>query len=328
MAGFMDTVTGALGNLAGDLPKAVLFVRKYDGSLTRRLSQKEIDDSEKAAHDAVEAMEFKQTEGGPSIEAQKEAAYQDSLQMFQNAGRITESIEGLNKAQSKLNEQTPGISGSQNFKKMQEAAGAHYLAMEVQYNPSSIYIETAQGEREINDGGLDNIANNQIRQFRSEAVTNLSFTLVFDAMNQMDAFGLDASLLSTGGALALGKSFMENKGATAEGFTVRTKVEGLIAALFSPVTRKMMFCWAGMIFPGDLLQVNAKYTMFNKIGNPIRATVDITLQQGKEDLLQEQNSAWGKAFTKVFGEKGANAVVGGASKWDQAKNNALLNFSL
>lgn len=328
MAGIASTVAGGLASLAGDLPKAVLFVRKYDDELTSAVSWDEVQQAQEKAEAAVKQMKFKQEEDGPSIEAQKQSAFASSVNSFLMTGRAAQTAAGLASAQDRLNETSAANNGTDSFNTMRKIVGDQYVAMEVQYNPSTIYIETSQGEREVNDGGLDNMSNNNIRQFRSEAYTNLSFQLVFDAMNQMDAFGLDASMLSAGGALSLGMDLAKNLGGDSEGFSVRTQVEGLIATLFSPVTRKVMFCWAGMIFLGDMLQVNAKYTMFNKVGNPIRATVDVTIQQGREDVKEEKSTTWGAAFDKVFGKKGMDATVGAASMLDKVKNNSILNLSL
>lgn len=325
--GVMDvakSIGGGIGALAGDLPKAVLFMRKYKENML--YTQDELEAYEKGLdQEGIDMMNLFEEQEGVFHDA-KSLTNDHIADLMSNA--LYSQTQSLNAAASALEGNPVSGNGSASFAAMKKIANANgFVAMEVQYNPSTIYIQSAQGEREINDGSLDNMANTQIRQFRSPSVTNLSFQLVFDAMNQMDAFMLDASMMSTGGAMALVKDIYNNWG-DSEGFTVRPQVEGLIASLYSPLTRRAIFSWAGMVFAGEMLQVTGKYTMFNKIGNPIRATVDITMQQMMQNADTELASQWNKSFNKVFGEAGAHNIAGAASKWDQAKNNALLNFSI
>ncbi len=315
---------GFLGSMAGDLPKAVLFVRKYQKDLL--YTQEQLDAYAQSVEDLNYEMISLFDEQGRdcNVATEIEDFKADALS---SAMKLADSQ--LENAASALEGASVLSGGNESFAQYKSIANANgYVAMEVQYNPSTIRLDTSAGTREVNDNTTDNIANTQIRQFTSPAVTNLTVTLVFDAMNQMDAFMLDASMMSTGGALAMGKSIVENLDGESEGFSVRTQVEGLIATLFSPLTRRVIFAWGGMIFKGEMFQVNANYTMFNKAGNPIRATVQVVIQQNEETEAKELSSQWNKSFNAVFGEAGADNLSGVASKWDQAKNNALLNFSI
>ncbi len=321
------SIAGGIASLAGDLPKAVLFMRKYKQDMLA--SQEELNKLKQNAIDqAIQNGDYDL--GGFFETGQEQFDMQtsgpiNSLLQSRMGSAFAADTRKLNAAQDRLEGNSVSGNGSTSFDNYKSIAQENgFCAMEVQYNPSTIYLQSAQGEREINDGSLDNMANTQIRQFRSPPVTNLSFQLVFDAMNQMDAFMLDASMLSAGGVLSEAMNLKKNWADDSEGFTVRTQVEGLIASLFSPLTRRAIFCWAGMVFAGSIIQVTGKYTMFNKIGNPIRATVDVTMQQLLETQATEINSVWYKSYKKVF----ATGVAGAASKWDQAKNNALLNFSI
>ena len=73
-----------------------------------------------------------------------------------------------------------------------------FTAMQVQYNPSSIYMDTSAGLREIDNSNISNIMNNQITQINTEAITTMAMQLVFDDMDTMDAFMIDSMGLNTG----------------------------------------------------------------------------------------------------------------------------------
>ncbi len=57
------------------------------------------------------------------------------------------------------------------------------------------------------------------------------------------------------------------------------RVNGLVQSLNSASTRKVEFCWNKFSFLGMVTGVQVEYTMFTYSGNPIRATIDLTLRQ-------------------------------------------------
>ena len=57
-------------------------------------------------------------------------------------------------------------------------------------------------------------------------------------------------------------------------------------------TVKMLADRYDMIFCGELNQVNVNYTMFNKSGEPIRATVDIVIQQTASSIRDDKGGYW------------------------------------
>ncbi|MCR5032412.1 MAG: hypothetical protein K6A92_06085 [Lachnospiraceae bacterium] len=312
----------ALASLTGRLPKAVLFVRKYQQNLI-------IDEEtmEKAVLATIDSMIAK---GKTEAEA-KEKAFQAQREMM---GALQGDVlmganTALSKAQNSLlgSGRGAGNTGNASFEAIKQIANTQgYTAMRVQYNPSSIYLDTSAGLREIDNSSISNILNNQITQINTEAITTLGMQLIFDDMNQMDAFGLDASMMSTGGAAALiGEGVSAAMGKT---YSVRTEVEGLMACLLSPVTRRVIFTWSDMVFRGELNQVNANYTMFNKKGEPIRATVELAIQQDHQTERAEKGGYWDKAFTKAFGEQVQNKTSGGASMLNKVGNNSIMNLSI
>lgn len=281
-------MAGIISSITGRVPKAILFVRKYDASFFQLLLQgaaeKELGDlvqQSTAAFDKVETDMIHATVAGSA----GAVIARDAVSAVLQAGA---EIAGL-------------------------------CSVKVQYNPSSLYFDTTAGVREWNQTEAGNLGNNQITQLNNGIITTLGVQLVLDDMNQMDAFGMDASMLSTGGAASL-----ISEGLAKRNFSVRKQCEGLVACLFSPVTRKVMFCWSNMFFRGDLNQVNVNYTMFNKRGEPIRATVDIMIQQNAEKYKDEKNGYWDKAYKRAFIES-EGSKLGIATK---GINNALLNINI
>ena len=83
-----------------------------------------------------------------------------------------------------------------------------------------------------------------------------------------------------------------------------------------------------MIFRGELKSVDANFTMFNKKGNPIRAVVNITIQQDFDSAKDEKGGYWDMAFTKAFGKADQNMITGEKSLGDKIMNNSVLNINI
>lgn len=199
-----------------------------------------------------------------------------------------------------------------------------YSSLTVQYNPSSINISTnlsSNGEKDDKSKDMSTIVNMQTRQNNKSAITTFSTQLIFDAVNNFDAFNVTESV-STGGVLNMAK-----RGINGE-CTVKPQVEALIGSLLSPNTRRVIFCWSNMIFRGELKSVDANFTMFNKKGNPIRAVVNITIQQDFDSAKDEKGGYWDMAFTKAFGKADQNMITGEKSLGDKIMNNSVLNINI
>lgn len=201
--------------------------------------------------------------------------------------------------------------------------GSGYLAMEVQYNPSSIHMETRAGVVDYSGGNLGGQSINQLAQDNQPVATIMSFQLIFDDMNPSDAFVLENLAPTTvGNTVSLVGSGMKKK--IDGGYSVQKQVDGLIALLTQTETRHVIFFWAKMCFRGVLTDVNTRYTMFNKDGNPIRGVVELSIRQDAEDVFGH----WDKAFTKAFGKAAENAERGMASGFSKITNNNFLNLNL
>ncbi|MBQ7680050.1 MAG: hypothetical protein IJT34_09410, partial [Butyrivibrio sp.] len=226
---------------------------------------------------------------------------------------------------SKQSDMEAAMTGVPGLDKIKDLGGDNFMTIQVQYNPSSIYLDTSAGMREIDSSSISNIMANQVTQINTEAITTLAMQLVLDDMNIQDAFMLDSLNISTGTAASL---LMD----VARPHSVRMQVEALIACLMTPATQQAIFYWSDMVFRGVMFQVNANYTMFNKKGEPVRAVLDIQMQQDHQMESAEKGGYWDKAFNRVFGEPGNLSLKGkeniSPNALGPAGRNALLNLAL
>ena len=198
----------------------------------------------------------------------------------------------------------------------------NYIALEVQYNPSSLRLDTTAGKQVTTVGeGI----NKQIRTFETPVSTTLSFELLFDDFNNMDAFMLSDNPLTGASVSNIANTVTSAVKGT---YSVQRQMEGLLSLLTINTARHVIFFWGNMCFRGDVTRVNTSYTMFNKKGYPIRGKVSMAIRQGSaanqaDAGSQYEDSYWNNAFDKTFTDKG-NSV----SKWKQATNNSLLNLKL
>lgn len=279
---------------------------------------------------------------------QEDAGGNDPLGLF-GSGKNKEgnmgSLTGLPGAMKSLqgamstNSRTMGASGSGlnalsvDAQVMQTMNEAHYFLVPVQFNPASISFQGMGGE--IRRESVGGSGENQFQQFDTPSETTMSLELVFDDTNNKDAFMMDAELpllseiASVGGLVQrLEQGVTALKGDT---YSVQDTTELFVAAMVQSFTRVVGFAWNKMLFWGELVGVNLKYTMFNKAGAPIRARVGIQIRQDQaigEDAAYETEAAWEKAFNNMFGEDGGNNAFGiknsNATNW---LNGNFLNLS-
>lgn len=191
-----------------------------------------------------------------------------------------------------------------------QGAGMRANVMNVQYNPSSLSIQ-ANAEAIPFTYLQQNIDSGIPNQSPRPPMVVLSVELVFDAMNPKDAFMAEKFSLSTGGAVSSVAGVLQaGKG----GYTVQPQTDGLIAALMRPSTRVVTFRWADMAFTGQLIEVQAEYTMFSVSGKPVRSNVRMNIAQQVESNADIQY--WDKALDNMFsagpmaGGKGAGQTLG------------------
>lgn len=203
---------------------------------------------------------------------------------------------------------------------------SRYLPLEVQFNPATLSLETMAG-KEVDYGGgdLGTKSANQIIQIHHPASTILNFDIIFDAVTPQDAFMNSSFEPGVKNAVSMASSAVKKAGN--KDYTVQPQVDGLISLLTRDETRKIIFLWGKMFFPGELVGVNSKYTMFNKSGRPIRAEVQISIRQSEKKQMNN-DEYWQQAFTKMFGKAGSNEVTGAKSKFSKVTNNNILNLNI
>lgn len=204
------------------------------------------------------------------------------------------------------------------------AGGKQYIALELQYNPTSLRLDTTAGRQMAYSGGAGAV---QLQQYTAPASTTLSCELLFDDCNTMDAFMLSDNPVT---GLTIGNIGNAAASAVKGDFSVRKQIEGLLSLLTVKEARHVLFFWGAMCFRGEMTEASAKYTMFNKKGFPVRGTVSIQIRQGDSEEgghLERQyrydDQYWMNSFDKTFTAQG-NSTEG----WRQATTNNLLNLNL
>lgn len=234
---------------------------------------------------------------------------------------MSDTLQKANALQKSLMEATQGaLSGtlSSSDKKKLMGQDKAYLAMEVQYNPTSIHMQTTTGSQlDYSGGNMGNMANNMIIQNVVPTSTTMNVQLIFDEVNIYDAFMINNVNSPVGSATQAIKYF------AAKEHSVQHQIEGILSLLTMDATRQVVFYWAKMSFRGELTAVQANYTMFNKSGNPIRGVVNLSIRQGEQADFYEP-SYWSKAYEDLFKKGKAN----GKSTFSKLTNNNVLNLNL
>ncbi len=152
-----------------------------------------------------------------------------------------------------------------------------FMPMDVQYNPATLRMNTVGGNIQKYTA-MGNENQNTLTSTDKKTSTYLTVQLVFEDINNDDAFGLSGEI-SLSASSAVNKVGAIASEALAGGYSVRTPVEGLISLLMLKRTRQVIFVWNDIFFHGELISVDANFTMFNNLGHPIKATVDMQIQQ-------------------------------------------------
>lgn len=176
----------------------------------------------------------------------------------------------------------------------------------VQFNPSELQLDAT-----VHPDPLINLTNQGQASTQNSVQPGsviLTVRLIFDKVVVTDCFmgAKFAGGLSASGIAGAANTVMSALGKRTEP-TVRTEVEGLIAALRNKYTRLMEFCWADFHFKGTLRYVNAEYTMFSIKGEPVRAKVTLRIEQQLErEMLQ---ATWYRDYEQAFGASSVSSMV-------------------
>lgn len=190
----------------------------------------------------------------------------------------------------------------------------------VQFNPKELSISAQGGgfSPKMNYGGKDN----QLEYGAVEVSVYLNVQLIFDCVNNHDAFMNEKAVLNpTTIAMGAGKAIVNTM--TNREYTVQPQVEGFIAAINNPQTRQIKFSWGDLSYAGVINSVNSQYTMFSVSGKPIRASMNLGIRCMDKNVASGTMGQWQTYYEKAFCGDGAGRDLNKAA--DKIGN--LLNIS-
>ncbi|MBQ3105170.1 MAG: hypothetical protein IJC59_04820 [Lachnospiraceae bacterium] len=198
-------------------------------------------------------------------------------------------------------------------------AGASRKLFYVQFNPNEITL-SGMGGGEMAKTDFTN-GEKGIGYGRVDVRITMDVKLIFDRVNAKDAFMADKwNTAPTGiatGVAQLGLSLADKTR-----YSVQQEIEGFIAALRSPYTRRISFCWGDMCYSGILHQVSSAYTMFNVQGHPIRGEVHLSITCADEGISEKSMGKWRFQYERAFQNQNQSYV-----KAAQKAGN-MVNFNL
>lgn len=165
----------------------------------------------------------------------------------------------------------------------------------VRFNPSTLSIYAYGGGRVAKTSFDGNQAKTVYEGM--EATIGLNVQLIFDAESHEDCFMNE--IADVKGTIKKGVNVVRNKR-----YSVQNQVEGFIAALRSPYTRRVRFSWGNLSYRGVLIDVDAEYTMFSIHGRPVRAIVNLGMACMDEDVAEDNMGQWKNSFETAFSSKG------------------------
>lgn len=189
-------------------------------------------------------------------------------------------------------------------------SGTEKVRFVVQFNPSELRI-TAEGQQDSNtyfadaSGTGKTIAANPL-----SSRARVHFKLIFDDTDNEDAFQSEHAVLhpeelkkGAGNYLKTPGQILRAREAKRQQKerTVRSQVEGIMAALRSEHKRKVRFIWGNLSYSGFLNTIQAEYTMFNPEGSPVRAEVQIGILCMDAKLEQGNMGQWHKHYENLTG---------------------------
>lgn len=192
--------------------------------------------------------------------------------------------------------------------------------IEVQYNPVSLSFSTVADDAELQSLQTSGQTMGIIYQTTSPTNTVMNLDLIFDDVNNFDAFMNEKFILSSGmAASAVSKVIHKD-------YSVRAKINAFIGMITGSQTRILTFSWSKFSFRGELTGVNSELTMFNVLGNPIRGKVSLSIRQ-KEDSSKLNESLYNQAFDTLFGGNAFTSSSADAKSMGDKMGN-LLNLNV
>lgn len=207
-----------------------------------------------------------------------------------------------------LNDELSAVMGSEvsdRYVDLVADKGRRYFT--VQFNPSSLQLSGHAGGlvQKMNYGGEDKDHDGRPDRHQSASYTrgitsiSLSVSLLFDCCDPQAAFLDDKLTLNpTSVGKGVAKSIMQATGNKKT--SVQTEVDGFIAALRNKYTRVITFNWGEFVYSGVLRSVGVNYTMFNPNGEPIRATVDLSIMCADDEKWPNSLAVWQERYRTAF----------------------------
>ena len=171
----------------------------------------------------------------------------------------------------------------------------------VPFNPSSLRIR-ARGRSIINVQGQG--AGDSGHPVPDPKVTvTVSVRLIFDEVTARGSFMADRTNLSVSNVAQTAGSVISTAATEKADPDVQKYVEGFVAAMSSRKTREVAFQWGELYYFGRLNQISAQYVMFNTLGQPVRAYVDLSIHDiDEKDATQTLGVRWDRAYRDAFGD--------------------------
>ncbi len=287
-----------LNGITGKLPRALLFVPKatsnyqYGQNKPSAMENKDVQALRGLLKKRYSSSTLKSSGMKAAMQKVGDAAFGGNAQ-----------LEGkLDAKKASYNEIVEALSNLE---------GNPYSVMRVQYNPSTIQYRSLSGAiRSVSNAGDSGMTEAKI--FDGTKQTTFSVQLVFQDLNVSDAFLYEGLSPSVAGAYETATSILNNSmskskwgGMVGGGYSVQVPVEGLLSLLHFKRTKQVIFVWSDMFFHGELTTVSAQYKMFNKLGHPVLATVDISIDEPDDTARYASDTeSWRKAFDALFGNAG------------------------
>ena len=252
----------------------------------------------------------------------------------QNNSSTSDQINAMIDASDNLKKSLIGSGNSmvQTFSDLTKVVGGNtksavqkwnYLALEVQYNPSSVYLETVAGSQmSVSGSTMGDATNQQMRTNVEPTATTLSVQLLFDAVNAQDSFMMSNLAPTVGNAVTAVSNLAKGD------YSVKPQMDGIMSLLTLAYTRQVLFFWSKMCFQGELSSVSSHYKMFNTKGNPVRGEIRLTIRQEENPRAKYENQYWQKAFDKAFGDSMFSGLTKSVSTTTSVLNNSVLNLNI
>ena len=172
--------------------------------------------------------------------------------------------------------------------------GGDAFSFGVQYNPSKLDFNSFGGVITRRRGAAENL---EKFDNKYEPTVQLSLELVFQDVNDVDAFGhsgMDKALNFLGGGISLSNMIKAGL-SVAETYSVQDQIETFLAIITNEETDNISFLWEDMAFTGKLETVNSRYVMFSPSGKPIAGVVDLIMVN-----RAETSTEWTRKFDDLF----------------------------